>query len=126
MTKKFLTWDEVTDHWEDIDLTWDEFFVLVEVNKVVRGGGNSSIQDYINGNPWKVNSKAVSEKYIKKDLSDKLIQDIGEENTNKFIKVLCRVNGLEYDALMESSSDIRVSVMMVEKVLNRIKVDIKK
>lgn len=99
--KKWLKWEEMTINWGNIDLTWDEVFILLEVENIIRrGGGNggSSLKEYMDGNPW----KQVNEK-------------IGPEKTKSLIKVYCRVNNIDYEESRTPMEDIKVSINEFER-----------
>jgi hypothetical protein len=81
MNKIYLNWEDVNFVWGDINMPWDE--VIKEVAEVIRKHGGMSA--YVNGNPWDI---------IKKEL--------GEEKTKKFIKIFCKINGLEYEKTIEN------------------------
>lgn len=112
MSKKYLQWQEINYQWNNIELTWDEVFIIIEVAKLT---GNSSA--YVKGNPWDVS---------KNQLVEKLVEEIGEEKTQKFIKVFCRVNNMEYEKITESNSNIKVTATQMQMVFNEvIKIGIK-
>lgn len=90
--KKWLKWEELTINWEDLHLTWDEIFILLEVERVIKGGGGYGYKEYVDGNPWK-----------------QLREDIGEEKTKKVIKLFCRVNGVEYQEQAIVNESIKVA-----------------
>ena len=95
--KKWLKWEELTINWENVEFTWDEIFILLEVAKL-RGGGGYAFKDYIDGNPWtKINEK------------------IGTEKTKTLIKVFCRVNNIEYEESRTPREDIKVSINEFER-----------
>ena len=95
--------------WESVDMTWEEVYILIEVGGIIKRGGSNGYIDYVNGNPW-----------------DKTRQEIGEEKTDKFIKLFCRINGLDYEKAIEPNSEIKVTVEQVQKVFNEgLKVGIK-
>lgn len=95
--KKWLKWEELTINWENVEFTWDEIFILLEVAKL-RGGGGYAFKDYIDGNPWtKINEK------------------IGTEKTKTLIKVFCRVNNIEYEESRTPMEDIKVSINEFER-----------
>lgn len=96
--KKFLDWNEVSIKWEYLNLHWEDIFILLEVKK--RGGGSASpLQKgetddlYRKGNPW-----------------IKLKENLGEEKTERFIKVLCKINNIEYSSILENKENFRVLV----------------
>lgn len=117
--KKWLKWEEVNLKWENVDLTWDEVFILLEiVEKRNKGGGGSGYpykddqEEYEKNNPWK-----------------KLKEDIGEENTDKIIKVYCRVRGIDYEKVKNPRKDIKVTVNEFDRFLNEtvnVKIDFQK
>jgi len=98
--KKWLKWEEMTINWESIDFTWDEIFILLEVESLIRrgGGGGSGMKEYVDGNPW----KQVNEK-------------IGIEKTKSLIKVYCRVNNIDYEESRTPIEDIKVSINEFER-----------
>ena len=81
-------------------LTWDEIFILLEVESLIRrgGGGGSGMKEYVDGNPW----KQVNEK-------------IGIEKTKSLIKVYCRVNNIDYEESRTPMEDIKVSINEFER-----------
>lgn len=93
--KKFLDWSEVEINWNELNLHWEDVFILLEIKR----GGSSSLQRpeleslYKESNPWR-----------------KLRQDLGEEKTEKVIKVLCKINNIEYSSILESKENFRVIV----------------
>jgi len=100
--KKWLKWEEMTINWESIDFTWDEIFILLEVEQLIRrgGGGGSGMKEYVDGNPW----KQVNEK-------------IGIEKTKSLIKVYCRVNNIDYEESRTPMEDIKVSINEFERFI---------
>jgi len=98
--KRYLKWEEINFKWEDLDMLWEDISILEEVGRLIRGGGGG-YSEYVKGNPW-----------------EKTKQALGEEKTQKFIKIFCRVNGLDYEKVSEPNSGIRVTVEQVEKVFN--------
>ena len=106
---QYLNWENVNMVWESVDMTWEEVYILIEVGGIIKRGGSNGYIDYVNGNPW-----------------DKTRQEIGEEKTDKFIKLFCRINGLDYEKAIEPNSEIKVTVEQVQKVFNEgLKVGIK-
>lgn len=107
--KRYLKWEEVTLKWENVDLKWEEVFILLEVEKILRGGGGSSYKEYVDGNPWK-----------------QLRKDIGDEKTDTVIKIYCRVRGIDYEEIKEKRDDIKVSVNDFDRFIKdqiKIKID---
>jgi hypothetical protein len=96
--KKWLKWEELTINWENVEFTWDEIFILLEVAKLRGGGGGYAFKDYIDGNPW----TQINEK-------------IGTEKTKTLIKVFCRVNNIEYEESRTPMEDIKVSINEFER-----------
>jgi hypothetical protein len=123
--KIFLNWEDVNFTWDNlkytnsgIDMTWDEVYILIEIGNVIRRGGGGvpskeEIEEYIKGNPWDVTKRKIEE-------------SVGVESTKKFIKLLCRVNELDYEKVVESNSSVKVTVEQIEKVFNEgVKVAVK-
>lgn len=111
--KKWLKWEEINLKWENVSLTWDEVFILLEVAKRRGGGGGYPYKDeYEKNNPWK-----------------KLREDLGEEDTDKIIKVYCRVRGIDYEKIKNTRNDIKVTVNEFDRFLNEtvnVKIDFQK
>jgi hypothetical protein len=113
--KKYLKWEEVNLKWENVELTWDEVFILLEVvSRRVSGGGSGYPHkgEYEKNNPWR-----------------QLNKDLGRENTDKIIKLYCRVRGIEYEKIKNPREDIKVTINEFDRFLNdsiNIKVDFQK
>ena len=106
-TKVFLEWENVNFTWDNLDMLWEDVAILIEVGEVIRRGGGAS--SYVRGNPW-----------------EKTRKELGEEKTNKFIRILCRVNNLEYEDVIDPDPKIKVTVQHIEKTMNEsIKVGVK-
>ncbi len=112
--KKYLKWEEVNLKWETVDLTWDQVFILLEITKR-RAGGSSGYpyrDDYEKNNPWR-----------------QLRKDLGDENTEKVIKLYCKVRGVDYEKSKKINRDIKVSINEFDRFLNEtinVKIDFKK
>lgn len=96
----YLKWEELDFKWEEMNFSWEEVAIVEEVGRLIRGGGGG-YSEYVKGNPW-----------------EKTKQALGDEKTKKFIRIFCRVNGLDYEKVSEPNSGIRVTVEQVEKVFN--------
>ncbi len=113
--KKYLKWEEVNLKWENVELTWDEVFILLEVvSHRVSGGGSGYPYkgEYEKNNPWR-----------------QLNKDLGRENTDKIIRLYCRVRGIEYEKIKNPREDIKVTINEFDRFLNdsiNIKVDFQK
>lgn len=111
--KKWLKWEDLTINWENIDLLWEEIFILLEVEQAFRKRGGGDIQGYIKGNPWDVTKRELQ-------------KEIGEEKTKKFIKLVCKINNLDYEEVVEPNTEIKVTAEHIIKVLNEgVKVGVK-
>lgn len=117
--KRYLLWSELNYPWNDIKrpngqkMIWDDISLIDEVERIVRGGGSSGsdelYREYVENNPWK-----------------KLNEVIGKEKTDRFIKIFCTVNNVEYEKMIKINEEVKVSVSQFEKVFNesiRVKVD---
>ena len=115
-TKVYLNWEDVNMLWEQVDMTWEEVYILIEVGEGLRkrgGGANGGLMDYIKNNPWDVTKRDIE-------------KEVGKEKTKKFIKLVCRVNGLDFEEVTEPNSKVKVTVDQLEKVFNEgIKVGVK-
>ncbi len=96
----FINWENLNQNWNEVDMLWEEVILIEEVKKIFRGGGQS-LQDYIEGNPWK-----------------KITEKLGRDKTNKVIKIYCKVNEVEYDESREVINELKVSVNDFERFLN--------
>jgi len=106
--KKYLKWEEINLTWDNLHMTWDEIFILIDVvNRFKGGGGGYSYKEYVDGNPWK-----------------QVRENFSEEDTNKVIKIYCRVNGIDYEQVKEPINEIKVSVNEFERFINEA-IDIK-
>lgn len=107
--KRYLQWNELDYLWTDIKrgseyMGWYDIALIEEVAYILRGGGgigDDGFKEYVDNNPWK-----------------KLTEEIGEEKTEKFIKIFCTVNGMEYEKSKMIKENVRVSVSQFEKVFN--------
>lgn len=111
-TKVYLEWENVNFTWENLDMLWEEVVLIKEVGELINKGGGSGA--YVRGNPW-----------------EKTREQLGEEKTKRFIRVVCKVNGLEYEDVIDPNPKIKVRAEHIEKVFNEavkvgVKIDFKK
>jgi hypothetical protein len=112
--KKFLDWQELTLHWESIELHWEDIFILLEIERKRGGGSGGALQRgeieklYIEGNPWR-----------------QMKDQVGVEQTEEFIKVLCKIKGVDYTKILENKNNIRVVVNDFIRKENEIKIKVK-
>ena len=99
MIKEYLNCEVIDRNWEYIDINWEDIYIIIDVQRRTGGG----LQEYIKNNPW-----------------DKLKEDIGEEKAKKFIKIFCKINGLEYEQVIEPNSKIRVKASQFERVFKSV------
>jgi hypothetical protein len=85
--KRFLKWKEL-GLFKNINQKWSDVSVLIEVDRIVTGGGGYSTYS----DPWK-----------------KLQKEIGDEKTKRVIKLYCNYKGIEYDESREINDDIKVT-----------------
>ena len=90
----YLSWNEIDTNWNSTDDNWN---VVIEVQNVIKRRGGS-ISDYIRGNPW-----------------NKLRKDVGEEKADKFIRIVCKINGLEYEESIKLNSTIKIEVSKFDR-----------
>jgi hypothetical protein len=113
MTNKvYLEWENVNFTWDNLDMLWEEVAIIQEVGEVIRRSGGSTA--YVKGNPW-----------------EKTREQLGEEKTKKFIRVVCKVNGLEYDDVIDPNPKIKVTADHIDRVFTEaikvgVKIDFKK
>ncbi len=95
-----MNWEDVTDNWESTgDNIWNDIYILSEAKSSIKG----SISDYIKGNPW-----------------DRFKKDIGEEKTDRLIKIVCRINNLEYSEVIKPNTSIKIEVKHIERAFSSI------
>ena len=102
-TKYYLDWQEVNTNWEDLGINWEDVFILIEAKQRAGGGGGPGLKEYIDGNPWA-----------------KFKRDLGEEKSEKFIKIFCKINGMEYEEVIKPKSKIKVKVEHFERVFENV------
>lgn len=100
--KVFLEWENIDMKWENIDMLWEDISILIEIGEFIKRGGGSHA--YIKGNPWDITKK-----------------EFGEEKTKKFIKMICIVNELKYEDVIDINSEIKINVEHIEKTFNESK-----
>lgn len=108
----YYLWENLNINWENLNQEWQH--IVYEVQRVMRGGGPAGVydktfyEDYVKNNPWKQLSK-----------------QIGEEKTEKFIKVFCRVNGMIYEDVIHPDSQIKLEVKHFNRVFNESTINVK-
>jgi hypothetical protein len=100
--KKWIKWEELSINWENLDLLWDEIFILLEVEQALRRRGGGDMQGYINGNPWDVTKRELE-------------REIGKEKVKSFIKLVCRVNGIDYEKTIDKNADVKITTENIER-----------
>ena len=104
MPFRFFKWEETNFTWDKLDMPWE---LVGEFVEVIRKHGGSSA--YVKGNPWDVSRK-----------------ELGEEKTRKIIKLFCSVNNLNYEEMVETNNEIKITVEQIDKVINEaVKVGVK-
>jgi hypothetical protein len=105
--KKYLEWENVNIRWDILNMLWEEVFILIEVGSVIKRTGGYA--NYVKGNPW-----------------DKTSKILGEEKTNKFIKIVCLINDLKFEDVIYPNPNVKIETHHIEKVFNEsIKIGIK-
>lgn len=101
--KIYLEWENVNLLWENVNLLWEEVFILIEIGEKRKGGsgGGRTLSEMLRDNPW--------------DQSKKIL---GEEKAKKFIKLVCRINDLDYEKTIEKKEDIKLEAHHIEMVVN--------
>lgn len=108
MTQKvFLEWENTNFTWENLEMLWEDVSILIEVGGLIRKRGGA--QAYVEGNPWDITKR-----------------ELGQEKTEKFIKLVCKVNDLVFEDVISSEPKVKVRVEHIEKVFNEsLKIGIK-
>ena len=100
MTQKvFLEWENTNFTWDNLEMLWEDVAILIEVGGVIRRGGGSA--EYVKGNPW-----------------EKTYKEIGEEKTKKFIRLVCKINEIDYEDVIYRNPKVKVKAEHIEKVFN--------
>ena len=112
ITKVYLEWENTDFTWDQLDMLWEEVAIIKEVGELIRRGGGAGA--YVRGNPW-----------------EKTREQLGEEKTKKFIRIVCNVNGLDYEDVIDPNPKIKVTATHIEKVFTEavkvgVKIDFKK
>jgi hypothetical protein len=112
ITKVYLEWENTDFTWDQLDMLWEEVAIIKEVGELIRRGGGAGA--YVKGNPW-----------------EKTREQLGEEKTKKFIRIVCNVNGLDYEDVIDPNPKIKVTATHIEKVFTEavkvgVKIDFKK
>lgn len=106
-TKVYLEWENTDFTWDQLDMLWEEVVIIKEVGELIKRGGGAGA--YVRGNPW-----------------EKTREQLGEEKTKKFIRIVCNVNGLEYEDVIDPNPKIKVTAAHIEKVfIEAVKVGVK-
>jgi hypothetical protein len=89
-----ITWNEADIIWDQTDFTWSEICLLVEI--VIQGGGYSG--------------------------QFKRLRDKDKSTQKKFIKLLCKIKGEEYEETKYFRPDIKVKAgdfKLIERLLEK-------
>lgn len=103
MNKIYINWEDLDNNWEDVNVNWEDVYIIEEVKRLT---GNGSLIDY--KNPW-----------------IKIKKELGEEKTDKFIKVFCKINDMEYEDV-KKVKNVKITAKHFNRVFNQIKIGIKK
>lgn len=118
--KRYLFWPEVDYLWtqiarEDGFMLWPDIALIEEVKRLLKGGSGAPgdlQKEYEEGNPWR-----------------KLSENLGEEKAERFIKIFCTVNDVEYEKGKFIKENIKVSVSQIDRVFDetiKVKVEFQK
>jgi hypothetical protein len=109
MNKNFLKWNEINFIWSEIKrsdddfMLWSEIYLIDEVLQIVKRGGSDFYND-----PWR-----------------KISKEIGKRKTEKFIKIFCTVNDIEYvKGKFIKEDSIKVDVDKFEKVFKKVNIKV--
>lgn len=105
--KKYLDWNELSLKFENIQLHWDEIFILLELR---RGGGAQRGE-------------------IEEHPLFRIREKVGKENTDKLVKLYCRVNDIDYEKILEKRQNVRILTNDFIRFINssiNIKVEVRK
>lgn len=113
MNKIFLKWEEINMPWENINrdgilLTWEDISIISHVGKSVQRGDTREYEEWIKNNPWK-----------------QIRKDIGEEKTERFIKIFCEINGMNFEEVRKiEENKIKLTIENFEKVFKKIEIKV--
>lgn len=116
--KVFINWKDLNFKWSEIKrgsefMIWSDIALIEEVEQIFRKGGTpfydkDAYQKWVENNPWK-----------------KISKQLGEEKTEKFIKIFCSVNGLDYERMRRKRNEIKVNVNQFDRVFDSVKINVK-
>lgn len=117
MKKRFLKWEEINMTWENINrngtlMVWEDIAIIRQVSGSIQRGDKNEYEKWIRNNPWQ-----------------RLKEDIGEEKTERFIKIFCEINGMNFEEVRKiEENKIKLTIENFEKVFRKIdiKVNFKK
>jgi hypothetical protein len=101
--KYYLDWQEVNVNWNELDINWEDIYILIEAKQKTGGGDATLLKEYIDGNPW-----------------NKFKKDLGEEKAEKFIKLFCRINEMNYEEVIKPKSKIKVKIEHFQRVFENV------
>lgn len=99
--------------WENINrggelLTWEDISIISHVGKSVQRDDPRLYDEWIRNNPWK-----------------KIKEDIGEEKTERFIKIFCEINGMNFEEVRKiEENKIKLTIDNFEKVFKKIEIKV--
>lgn len=107
MNRRYLKWNEINTNWSSLEKIWIDISIIENVAKVVRGSGG--YKEFLN-NPW-----------------ERISKKIGEEDTEKFVKIFCTINDIEYEEGKFIKNNTKVTASQFNKVFeeSKIKIEIK-
>ena len=98
-TKKFLLWKETARLWTSLNVTWPEVFILLQAIESFGGQGGLVV-------------------------TKKTIEDLNKQFTpgelDTFIKLVCKINGLEHNEIKTRKTKPLVTVKEVKKTIEEV------
>ena len=102
--KEYLNWENTNYTWETLDMVWEEVILITNAYNIYRRGGGSSAYDPSYKNPF-----------------EGIIKKLPEKDIEKFIKIICRVNNIDYEKKKRIKPEkIKINISQLNKTFEDI------
>ena len=101
--KVYLKWNEVNETWSGNLYQWYDVAIIVKVEEALNGGGAPLEHTYL-----------APQEIIKKKLT--------EDEYKHFIKLVCRVNGIDFNQILERSKEGKpgITIKEISRTINEV------
>jgi hypothetical protein len=98
----FFIWENVNYTWEELNMLWEEVIIVQNAYNIHRGG-------------------SYNDPYFKLNPFEGIIKKLPEKDIDKFIKVVCRVNDINYEKQKKiKMNKLKVSASQLNKTFEDI------